>query len=65
MSQPAAKPGLFQRLAETQREPLSFTLDGRELQALAGDKAAARASFKEALKGEPGNADFKAALAAL
>ena len=37
MSQTAAKQGLFQRLAETQREPLSFTLDGRELQALAGD----------------------------
>ncbi|MCX7034478.1 MAG: tetratricopeptide repeat protein [Arenimonas sp.] len=36
-----------------------------QVQALAGDSAAARASFKEALKGEPGNADFKAALAAL
>lgn len=36
-----------------------------QVQALAGDNAAARASFKEALKGEPGNADFKAALAAL
>lgn len=36
-----------------------------QLQALSGDKVAARASFEKALKGEPGNADFKAALAAL
>jgi tetratricopeptide (TPR) repeat protein len=36
-----------------------------QVQALAGDKAAARTSFGKALKGEPGNADFKAALAAL
>jgi len=36
-----------------------------QLQAQAGDKDAARASFAKALKGEPGNADFKAALAAL
>lgn len=36
-----------------------------QVQAQAGDKAAARASFQQALKGEPGNADFKAALSAL
>lgn len=36
-----------------------------QLQAKAGDKPAARGSFEKALKGEPGNADFKAALAAL
>ena len=36
-----------------------------QVQAHAGDKAAARASFQSALKGEPDNADFKAALAAL
>ena len=36
-----------------------------QLQAKAGDKASARGSFEKALKGEPGNADFKAALAAL
>lgn len=36
-----------------------------QVQAKAGDKAAARASFANALKGDPGNADFKAALAAL
>lgn len=36
-----------------------------QIQASAGDTAAARASFQQALKGEPGNRDFKAALAAL
>ena len=36
-----------------------------QIQALSGDKAAARESFGKALAGEPGNADFKAALAAL
>ena len=36
-----------------------------QVQALAGDQLAARASFGNALKGDPGNADFKAALAAL
>lgn len=36
-----------------------------QVQAKSGDKAAARVSFGRALKGEPGNADFKAALAAL
>lgn len=36
-----------------------------QVQAHAGDKAAARTSFQNALKGEPGNADFKAALSAL
>ena len=36
-----------------------------QLQARVGDKASARGSFEKALKGEPGNADFKAALAAL
>ncbi len=36
-----------------------------QVQAKAGDKPAARASLEKALKGEPGNADFKAALAAL
>ena len=36
-----------------------------QVQSQAGDKLAARASFGNALKGEPGNADFKAALAAL
>ena len=36
-----------------------------QVQAKAGDKVSARASFQQALKGEPGNADFKAALAAL
>jgi tetratricopeptide (TPR) repeat protein len=36
-----------------------------QVQAHAGDKAAARISFGKALKGDPGNADFKKALAAL
>jgi tetratricopeptide (TPR) repeat protein len=36
-----------------------------QIQVQAGDKDAARISFEQALKGEPGNADFKAALAAL
>jgi tetratricopeptide (TPR) repeat protein len=36
-----------------------------QVQAQAGDKVAARASFANALKGDPGNAEFKAALAAL
>lgn len=36
-----------------------------QVQAHAGDKAAARVSFQNALKGEPGNAEFKAALSAL
>jgi tetratricopeptide (TPR) repeat protein len=36
-----------------------------QVQAHAGDKAGARASFQNALKGEPGNDDFKAALSAL
>ncbi len=36
-----------------------------QVQAKSGDKTAARASFQKALKGDPGNADFKAALAAL
>jgi TolA-binding protein len=36
-----------------------------QVQAQAGDKDAARASFQAALKGDPGNADIKAALSAL
>lgn len=36
-----------------------------QVQAHAGDKAAARVSFQNALKGDPGNDDFKAALSAL
>lgn len=36
-----------------------------QVQAQSGDKAGARTSFGHALKGDPGNADFKAALAAL
>lgn len=36
-----------------------------QVQAKSGDTAAARISFERALKGDPGNADFKAALAAL
>ena len=36
-----------------------------QLQAKSGDKVAARASFVSALKGDPGNADFKTALGAL
>ncbi|MFY2765314.1 tetratricopeptide repeat protein [Arenimonas sp. MALMAid1274] len=36
-----------------------------QVQAHAGDKAAARASFERAIKAEPDNAQFKAALAAL
>jgi tetratricopeptide (TPR) repeat protein len=36
-----------------------------QVQAHAGDKAAAKASFQAALKGDPDNADVKAALAAL
>ncbi len=36
-----------------------------QVQAQAGDKSAARSSFAKAIKGDPGNADFKAALAAL
>lgn len=36
-----------------------------QVQAHAGDKAAARASFQAAIKADPGNADAKAALAAL
>jgi len=36
-----------------------------QVQARAGDKDAARISFEQALKGEPGNSDFRAALASL
>jgi cytochrome c-type biogenesis protein CcmH/NrfG len=36
-----------------------------QVQAKSGDKAAARVSFGNALKGDPGNAEFKAALAGL
>ena len=36
-----------------------------QVQAKAGDPVAARASFQKALKGDPANADFKAALAAV
>lgn len=37
MSTSTASQGLFQRLAETGREPLTFTLDGQVLAALHGD----------------------------
>lgn len=36
-----------------------------QVQAHAGDRDAARGSFRKALKGDPGNAEFKAALSAL
>jgi tetratricopeptide (TPR) repeat protein len=36
-----------------------------QVQAHAGDKVAARASLRKALEGDPGNADFQAALSAL
>jgi tetratricopeptide (TPR) repeat protein len=51
--------------AANQPEPHHAWYRLGQVQARAGDKAAARASFANALKGDPGNADFKAALAAL
>ncbi len=37
MSEALESPALFQRLGESGREPISFTLDGQLLQALQGD----------------------------
>ena len=37
MSEAVPAQGLFQRLSETQRERISFTLDGQTLEALLGD----------------------------